>query len=84
MKSQEEIDREWAELETEKELAKEEAEGFDFAENLTVMICAGVGFVAGVLVGAFVLGESPYAMWIGAVVGGGIGKLIQNAKKKRK
>ena len=84
MKSQEEIDREWAMLETEKETEQAETEGFDFSENLLVMVCAGIGFVVGVIVGAFVLKESPYAMWVGAIVGGGIGKLIQKLKDKRK
>jgi len=84
MKSQEEIDREWAELETESEEAKNESEGFDFAENMLVMICAGIGFIVGVFIGAFVLKESSYAMWIGAILGGGIGKLIQKMKNKKK
>ena len=84
MKSQEEIDREWAELETESEEAKNESEGFDFAENKLIMIFAGIGFIIGVVIGAFVLKESPYAMWIGAILGGVVGKLVQKAKDKRK
>lgn len=84
MKSQEEIDREWAELETESEQQKAEAEGFDFDENKLVLICACIGFVIGVAVGAFILENSNYAMWVGAIAGGGIGKLIQKLKDKKK